>query len=95
MPLSGLFLLLDQFDDLALVGESPQPVLRKYELPLVLDFKDPSTGRDQVGVDAKAFLQIFRQTSGFRFVVSLGAVRDFADPHIVFPPRIPALVVEL
>jgi len=76
-----LFELIDYFTGM---GKPPCFVFGKYGFPACYDLKNTTMSRDKLGFYAQSVVQFFRQTGGFRLIVSLGAVLDF-DFHGIPP----------
>ena len=75
--------LVDQGDDLALVGETVKALFGEDQLTVKGDLEDAAAGRLQVEVLDLASVgvyQVFRQTDGIRQVVSHGA-ELYGDVH--------------
>jgi hypothetical protein len=76
----GSSLLAHQLDDLAGLREAAGPVFGVDQLAVDLHVEHAAAAGHEFGFDVEGFLELSRQTGGFRFVVSNRAVRD-ADVH--------------
>ena len=66
--------LADFSDNLVVFRESPRVKLGEYQLAVKRDVENPAAARNQVHVCIELVFNGVRQSGGFRFVVSLGAV---------------------
>lgn len=86
-PVCSVSAFSQQIHHLTGIGKPSRLPLRKNQIVAVFNLEHAASRSNQFRVNPQLLIEFLRQTDGSGLIVSLAAVRDFADIHVVSPSR--------